>query len=731
VTPLFTCIANACLSLGHWPSHFKESLSVIIPKPGKPTYSTPKSFRPIVLLNTLGKLVEKMLSWRLQFDGVAHGAFEPNQFGGIAQHSTEDADVYLTHLVRVGWVRGLQMSVVTFDITQFFPSLNHNVLLDIISRLGFPIEMGPFFRSYLVGRHTTYHWDAFMSDPFVADVGVGQGSALSPILSMLYLTLITRLFHASNIGQRVGLMSYVNNGTIITQSARVEDNLTPLKEAYGWLFRAFTALGLVLEHDKSEAFHFFHTRSFEGPAVDLGYAPFMGKTPLCSKAIWRYLGFFFDRKLQFKEHAQFYTTRAFTTVHSMGMLGNSVRGLTPPQKHLLYRTCVVSVMTYGFCLWFFKGAHVKGLIKAMSQVQYTAARWITGNFRTAPGGSGECLEGLLPMHLLLQWQADRGALHIAQLAPSHPLRPILGAALGGCHRAHRLGLAPSGALSVTSLKGPSVDAAIGAGMLSQDEVKPFGPDSFPGSRVVDLFQPHIHTHAPPSRKDDEVAKYKTSLDIAWAAACGDELCCVVAADASVPSGTIFQAAAAALVFRRGRQEARVVSVAGRRMPPEAEHFALQLGISAALAKGCQKLVIFSDSLPAVKSLFDVELRSGQIFSLDACCVVGPWLAGDPDCSVHLWFVPSRLEWGMQKQAHDAAIALKIAVGRCPRTSCDFMLQRFDIEATKAWHEKFKDPSYHGHSFLDLKGSKGCPLQPSTCKGGPWMSESAFSTAAFS
>jgi hypothetical protein len=43
-------------------------------------------------------------------------------------------------------------------------------------------------------------------------------------------------------------------------------------------------------------------------------------------------------------------------------------------------------MTYGFRLWFFKGARVKGIIKAMSQVQATAARWITGTFRTTPGG---------------------------------------------------------------------------------------------------------------------------------------------------------------------------------------------------------------------------------------------------------------------------------------------------------------------------------------------------------
>jgi hypothetical protein len=38
----------------------------------------------------------------------------------------------------------------------------------------------------------------------------------------------------------------------------------------------------------------------------------------------------------------------------------------PDQKRLLYRSCVVPVITYGFCLWYFKGTCVKGLIKAMS-----------------------------------------------------------------------------------------------------------------------------------------------------------------------------------------------------------------------------------------------------------------------------------------------------------------------------------------------------------------------------
>jgi len=58
-------ITNACINLEYWPNHFKISSMVIIPKPNKPSYDSPKSFRPIVLLNTLGKLIEKVIGERL------------------------------------------------------------------------------------------------------------------------------------------------------------------------------------------------------------------------------------------------------------------------------------------------------------------------------------------------------------------------------------------------------------------------------------------------------------------------------------------------------------------------------------------------------------------------------------------------------------------------------------------------------------------------------------------
>ncbi|CAA7267777.1 unnamed protein product [Cyclocybe aegerita] len=99
VLVLFIVLANACLRVGHWPRIFKESLSVIVLKPNKPSYAVPKAFRPIILLITFGKLIEKMIANRIQFDTVKHDIFHPNQLGGIRQRSTEDAGLILTHLV--------------------------------------------------------------------------------------------------------------------------------------------------------------------------------------------------------------------------------------------------------------------------------------------------------------------------------------------------------------------------------------------------------------------------------------------------------------------------------------------------------------------------------------------------------------------------------------------------------------------------------------------------------
>ena len=65
-------IADVCFDLDYWPSYFKVSTFIIIPKPNKELYNSPKVFRPIVLLNTSGKLIEKVIGERLQFHLISN-----------------------------------------------------------------------------------------------------------------------------------------------------------------------------------------------------------------------------------------------------------------------------------------------------------------------------------------------------------------------------------------------------------------------------------------------------------------------------------------------------------------------------------------------------------------------------------------------------------------------------------------------------------------------------------
>ncbi|EKM73882.1 hypothetical protein AGABI1DRAFT_49001, partial [Agaricus bisporus var. burnettii JB137-S8] len=107
-----------------------------------------------------------------------------------------------------------------------------------------------------------------------------------------------------------------------------------------------------MEHSKSEIFHFTRERGNYNPSKVLPVGPFTEARPLRPQTYWRYLGIFFDRTLTFREHVRFYSTKAFSTVRAMGMLGNLLRGLSPMHKRLLYRSCVVPVATYGMNLWY-------------------------------------------------------------------------------------------------------------------------------------------------------------------------------------------------------------------------------------------------------------------------------------------------------------------------------------------------------------------------------------------
>ena len=138
--------------MGHWPSHFKTSNIVVIPKPNKTSFDLPKLYCPIVLLNMIGKLFEKMIEEWLQYYTISNNFIHSSQLGGLKQRFTTDMGVTLTHIIWSGWIKNLTTSTFAFDIAQFFPSLNHQLLPLILDKAGLDCKILTFFKNYLVGR---------------------------------------------------------------------------------------------------------------------------------------------------------------------------------------------------------------------------------------------------------------------------------------------------------------------------------------------------------------------------------------------------------------------------------------------------------------------------------------------------------------------------------------------------------------------------------------------------
>jgi len=131
-------------------------------------------FCPIILLNTLGKLIEKIITKRIQFTVLKNNFIHPCQLGGLKFKSTINAGVALTHIVRSEWVKGITTSTLAFDISQFFLSLNHRMLTSILSKAGLESKVSKFFTNYLVQRKTNYTWNNMQSPDFEVNIGVGQ-----------------------------------------------------------------------------------------------------------------------------------------------------------------------------------------------------------------------------------------------------------------------------------------------------------------------------------------------------------------------------------------------------------------------------------------------------------------------------------------------------------------------------------------------------------------------------
>ena len=119
---------NACLKIQHCPQHFKHSTTVVIPKPGKPSYKETKAYHPIALMNTIGKIFDSILARRLQYYAEHYHLLPRNHTGGRKATLSEHALHMLIEKVHAAWAEGRVASLLLLDVTGAFDNVSHERL---------------------------------------------------------------------------------------------------------------------------------------------------------------------------------------------------------------------------------------------------------------------------------------------------------------------------------------------------------------------------------------------------------------------------------------------------------------------------------------------------------------------------------------------------------------------------------------------------------------------------
>jgi len=443
-----------------------------------------------VLLNTLDKLIKKVIGERLQFQVMANDFIHPSQLEGLKFKSTTNVEVALTHIICSGWVKNLSTSILAFNIAQLFPSLNHCFLTCILQKAGLDSCVVKFFANYLTDRKTNYMWNNFSSPIFKVNVRVGQGSALSPILSALYFFPFFYILenHLKNFNIPVSIISFVDDEVLISQDKSLIYSNSYLFCSYNVMTKLLDKFGLIVEHSKTKVFHFNKSHGlFSPPLLNLSS---IGGPVLVLKNAWKYLEFIFNRKLSFHQHINYYSNRAISTVKCMRTLGNSSCGIIPTQKCLLYRCYILPIALYGFQLWLYNHAPLSYPLKILTKMQRRATIWILCAFKTSPLEGIKAIVGLIPIKLHLQKLAGRSQLHTLALPPNHIICSLMNSPfnLSKCH--HSVFLKSLTSCQRSNVKGHLVDSNNKAYGIFPS-FSPLHLELSPGSRIIDNFSDHF------------------------------------------------------------------------------------------------------------------------------------------------------------------------------------------------------------------------------------------------
>ena len=341
-TPL-EIIFNKSLLNGQVPDQMK--IAHIVPIHKSNSKHELNNYRPISLLTSMSKILEKIVHTRLFHFLNSNNLLNNMQFGFTPEKSTIDAvTLFLGKLIKNLENKDYSLGMFV-DFSKAFDTLDHNILLYKLQNLGIRGIAYNWLKSYLTERkqtvrlYTEHSNEYILSDFYNISHGIPQGSILGPLLFIIY---ILDMKNCTNITIPI---SFADDTTFIINNKSIDDLYIDAYNILTGLYDYCAANKLSINLSKTKIILFKpRNKNHMFRIPDL----IINNTAIERVEYFKFLGVTIDSKLNWEPHFNSIKCKLIQNLYFF----NALKNILPPFcKKLLYYAHVYPHLLYGNILW--------------------------------------------------------------------------------------------------------------------------------------------------------------------------------------------------------------------------------------------------------------------------------------------------------------------------------------------------------------------------------------------